>query len=94
MKKTKSTRTSTGCTRPRKSAKSTTSSVTPIGQLKRATDRTKLSSNTWVVFRSSGERKPLLFEGRLTRDKVRTAYTRLTGVEHNATRSRRLRNYH
>lgn len=89
--KTTSKRTTTRTSRT-VGAKQTTS-VKPIGPLKRTTQRTKLNDNTWVVFRKASERKPLLFEGKLTRDQVRTAYSRITGVDHNRTRSRRLRNY-
>jgi hypothetical protein len=77
----------------KKSARKSRSAVAPIGALTRSTDRSRLSQNTWVVFRDASERKPLLFEGRLTRDQVRTAYSRETGVSHNRTRSRRLENY-
>lgn len=68
--------------------------VTSLGTLSRKTDRTELSENTWVVFRGpSGERKPLMFSGRLSRDKVRSAYAKMTGTSHERTRSRRLKNY-
>jgi hypothetical protein len=81
--------------RSKKSKPSTSSTaVTPIGTLSRKTDRTELSENTWVVFRGpSGERKPMMFSGRLSRDKVRSAYAKITGTSHDRTRSRRLKNY-
>ena len=94
MSKSKRSATTTSTKKSKRSAKSTTSSVTPIGQLKRTTNRNSLNQNTWVVFRSgSSERKPMLFEARLSRDKVRCAYSRITGAAHDTTRSRRLRNY-
>lgn len=79
--------------RRKKSARKSRSAIAPIGTLNRSTDRSRLSQNTWVVFRDASERKPLLFEGRLTRDQVRSAYAQETGVSHDRTRSRRLENY-
>lgn len=82
-----------------KKSKTATSSskrteVSAIAKLSRTTDRSKFSENTWVVFRGpSGERKPMLFSGKLSRDRVRGAYARLTGTTKERTRSRRLRNY-
>lgn len=79
-----------------KSTKTTRSiNVIPsIGVLKRKTDRSEFSENTWVVFRGpSGERKPLLFSEKLSRDTVRGAYSKMTGTNKERTRSRRLKNY-
>lgn len=67
--------------------------VTPLAKLTRKTDRSTYSENTWVVFRSESERKPMLFSGKLTRDRVRSAYAKITGTSHERTRSRRLKNY-
>ena len=77
-----------------KKSKSNRTEVESIGTLSKKTDRSKLSENTWVVFRGpSGERKPMLFSGKLSRDRVRCAYARITGTAHDRTRSRRLKNY-
>ncbi len=76
------------------SKKSKSSDVSALGTLTRTTDRTKFTENTWVVFRGpSGERKPMLFSGKLSRDRVRGAYAKMTGTTKERTRSRRLRNY-
>ena len=89
--KSSSRKTSTKST---KSSKKSTTSISAIGTLTRATDRTKLKSDTWVVFRGpSGERKPMLFDSSLTRDTVRGTYSKITGVSKERTRSRRLINY-
>ena len=65
-----------------------------IGTLNRKTDRTQFNENTWVVFRGpNGERKPLMFDGTLSRDEVRCSYATLTGTSFVRTRSRRLKNY-
>lgn len=96
--KTKTTKTATSSsrktsTKSTKSSKKTTT-FSAIGTLTRATDRTKLKSDTWVVFRGpSGERKPMLFDSSLTRDTVRGTYSKITGVSKERTRSRRLMNY-
>jgi hypothetical protein len=75
-------------------SKTTKTEVSPIGTLTRKTNRTEFSENTWVVFRGpNGERKPMLFSSKLSRDRVRTAYAKITGTSHNRTRSRRLKNY-
>jgi len=76
------------------SSKKSKTDVTALGTLTRSTDRSKFTENTWVVFRGpSGERKPMLFSGKLSRDRVRGAYAKITGTSHDRTRSRRLRNY-
>lgn len=76
------------------SSSSKRTEVSAIGTLTKKTDRSTLSQNTWVVFRGpSGERKPMLFNSRLSRDKVRGAYARITGTTKERTRSRRLSNY-
>ena len=61
--------------------------------LTRNTVKSNLSPNTWVVFRAMSERKPMLFDGGLSRDKVRSAYSRIMKTKHDATRSKRLKNY-
>jgi hypothetical protein len=77
-----------------KKSKKTTSTVSALGTLTRTTDRAKLSQTTWVVFRGpSGERKPMLFNSKLTRDNVRGAYSKITGTTKERTRARRLMNY-
>ena len=78
----------------KKAVKTAKVKVASLGQLTRKTDRTELNAQTWVVFRGpTGEKKPLLFDAKLSRDAVRSAYVRLTGVNHVSTRSRRLKNY-
>lgn len=78
----------------KKSRKSSTKAeVTAIGTLSKKTDRSEFSENTWVVFKGSGERKPMLFSSKLSRDRVRGAYAKMTGTSKERTRSRRLRNY-
>jgi hypothetical protein len=68
--------------------------ISDLGQLTRKTDRTSLDKQTWVVFRGpSGERKPLLFDAKLSRDDVRGAYVKITGTVWSRTRSKRLKNY-
>ena len=69
------------------------SSIAPIGAYTRQTNRNNYNDNTWVVFKNSTVRTALLFDGSLTRDEVRCAYTRETGVRFVNTRSRRLENY-
>jgi hypothetical protein len=80
------TRNRRGPGRPRKEA-------TPIGAVTRSFDKNEFPADTWVVYRGTGDRKALLFPGNLSRDSVRVAYSKETGVHHDVTRSRRLKNY-
>jgi hypothetical protein len=61
--------------------------------LTRKTVKSELNLNTWVVFRAMSEKKPMLFNGKLSRDEVRTAYSKIMKTIHSATRSKRLKNY-
>lgn len=58
-------------------------------------NRTQYPKDTWVVFTTEGEKRkrPRVFEGRLTRDNVRTAYASANKVSFQETRSRRVENY-
>jgi hypothetical protein len=94
MKKSKTSSSKKSKTAKKSSSKSTKTEVSAIGTLSKSTDRTKFSESTWVVFRGqSGERKPMLFSGKLSRDRVRGAYAKITGTNKDRTRSRRLSNY-
>lgn len=95
MSKSKTKRKTSRKSSSSRSAKSSkkTQEITSLSLLTKKTDRTQYPSNTWVVFRSSSERKPMLFERTLSRDQVRSAYSRITGTKHDDTRSRRLSNY-
>ena len=75
------------------SSKKTSNTIEPITALKRTTNKKDLNENVWVVFRTGTNRNPLVFEGKLKRDHVRSAYSRITGATFSDTRSRRLKNY-
>jgi len=59
-------------------------------------DKASYPRNSWVVFVNSNTGRKagmITYDGRFTRDEVRTAYAQEFGVHQNETRSRRVRNF-
>lgn len=58
-------------------------------------NRDQYPTDSWVVFTKNGKLRkyPRVFEGNLTRDKVRSTYATTMGVPIQETRSRRVENY-
>ena len=77
-----------------RAARNTANKITSERFVRR--NRQNLPENTWIVFTfdETGKRKrPRVFEGNLSRDQVRAAYSRTFDVPFWNTRSRRVENY-